>query len=134
MVRVVLQHYLPQAHLSCDDVRNSLGDSNFLDVAWNGLQNHGYFDGSAQNPSESAMLTLVPAEREERILETVPASDLEIQNVLPFLGFLGMIVEIQTRGGKCQHETTRTKRPWTSLRLPLVRHGNFEREGCCKDC
>jgi hypothetical protein len=101
-----------------------LEGSNFLGGEWNVLQIRGYFDGSAQNPSELAMLTLSPGEREETMLETVLALNLETHNALPFL-LRGTVGGMQTQEGKYQRETTPVKRPWTSLRLPLVRHGKL---------
>jgi hypothetical protein len=82
-----------------------LEGSNFLGVEWNVLQIRGYFDGSAQNPSESAMLTLSPGEREETMLGTVLALNLETHNALPFL-LRGIVGGIQTQKGKYQSETS----------------------------
>jgi hypothetical protein len=109
-VKVVQLCYLSQAHLSCEDFRSFLGGSNFLGGEWNVLQIRVSSDGSAQNPSESAMRTLNPGEREERMVGIVLALDLEIHIALPFLELRGIVVEIQTQVGECQHDTTPVKR------------------------
>jgi hypothetical protein len=57
------------------------------------------------------MRTLIPGEREERMLEIVLALDLEIHNALPSLELRGIVVGIQTQVGESQHDTTPVKRP-----------------------
>jgi hypothetical protein len=60
----------------------------FSGCSWAVLQTRGNPDGpdgSAQNPSEPARLTLILGERDEEILEIVLELDLYIHNAWPFL-------------------------------------------------